>query len=222
MSGDPAVTEEKTRGRGRPRDGDVRKRILASAVCLLEKKSFAEITTDAIAEHSGAGKATIYRWWPDKAAVLIDAFRESVARELPFPHTGSLKEDLRRQLRQFSAIVQGSRGRIFSGFIAAAQTDPDVLDAFRQMWITPRRAETKAALEVYRSKGDLPPDIDLDCVVEMLFGPLYYRMLFRWESITGKYLEKLLNTAMEGLTPRTLPEQREWNGRGGAKLIASE
>jgi len=194
---------ETARGRGRPRDEDVRRKILNSAAYLLESRSFAEITVDAIAEHAGAGKATVYRWWPDKAAVLIEAFRVAVARDLPFPNSGSLTEDLRQQLLQFAEIISGNRGRAFSSFIAAAQADPDVADAFRRMWIAPRRAETKKALERYRAAGHVSPQADLDAAIEMLFGPLYYRLLFAWGPVNESYIDNLLRTALLGLENRS-------------------
>lgn len=93
------------RGPGRPRDEEVRKRILDSAAQLLEERCFDDITVEAIAEHSGAGKATVYRWWPNKAAVLIEAFRERISRELPFPNTGDFRHDVRQQLQNFTEVI---------------------------------------------------------------------------------------------------------------------
>lgn len=189
-------------GPGRPRDEDVRKRILASAAYLLGEQGLKRVTIDSIAHHSGAGKSTIYRWWPDKAAVLIEAFRESVARELPFPRTGDLREDIRQQLRLFAKIMSGARGRIFFGFIAAAQTDATVAAAFRNMWIAPRRAESKQAFHEHQVSGALPTSLDLDCVVEILFSPLYYRLLTGWGPVSDEYIDLLTDTALNGLLNR--------------------
>src|SRR4051794_4720677 len=108
-----------SKGPGRPRDKEVRKRILDSAAKLLEIRSIEDITVDAIAEQSGAGKATIYRWWPNKAAVLIEAFRERIAQELPFPDTGDFRQDVLQQLQNFTAVIYwGPRGNVFRSFIA--------------------------------------------------------------------------------------------------------
>src|ERR1700691_3328751 len=118
------------KGPGRPRDEEVRKRILDSAAQLLEERCFDDITVDAIAEQSGAGKATIYRWWSNKAAVLIEAFRERIAHELPFPDTGDFRQDVRQLLQNFTEIIYwGRRGKVFRSFIAAAQADPEVPNA---------------------------------------------------------------------------------------------
>src|SRR5438309_8399521 len=121
-----AFDEVSQRGRGRPRDEYARQRILESALALVEEVGFANTTTDAIAEKAGASKATIYRWWPNKAAVLLEALREAVAQELPFPDTGNLREDIRVQLRNFVKLLTGRRGRVFKAFVAAAQSDPEV------------------------------------------------------------------------------------------------
>jgi AcrR family transcriptional regulator len=191
--------EQVTRGPGRPRNEGCRRRILDSAAHLLETVGFASATMEAIAEHAGASKATIYRWWPNKAAVLIEAFREAVTSELPFTVTGSLEDDIRRQLRQFGKMLNSKRGRAFAAFVAAAQSDPEVAEAFRTMWIAPRRAGAKESLRRYCESGELPSDLDLDLAVETLYAPLYYRLLTGYGSITPRYVNALAQTILNGL-----------------------
>src|SRR5580704_13663213 len=143
-----------SKGPGRPRDEEVRKRILDSAAQLLEERCFEDITVDAIAEQSGCGKATIYRWWPNKAAVLIEAFRERISREMPFPNTGDFRQDVRQQLQIFTEIIYtGRRGKVFRSFIAGAQADPEIAKAYRELWIAPRRAEAKKIFERHIAEG---------------------------------------------------------------------
>jgi len=187
------------RGPGRPRDEEARRRILESAARLLEEVGFAGVTVEAIAEDSGASKATVYRWWPNKAAVLIEAFRETVARELPFPDTGSLSDDVRLQLHNFANMLNGRRGRAFAAFLAGAQTDAEVAQAFRDMWIAPRRAEAKQALERHCETGELPSNVNLDLAVELLYAPLYYKLLTGFGAITPEYVDELAETALRGL-----------------------
>lgn len=186
------------KGPGRPRDEEVRKRILRSAAKLLEERCIDDITVDAIAEHSGAGKATVYRWWPNKAAVLIEAFRERMAVELPFPDTGDFRRDVRQQLQNFTEIIYWKRGKVFGSFIAGAQADPEIAKAFREIWIRPRRAEARKLFERYIRDGIARPDLDPDLAVELVFAPLYYRLLTRWGDINSDYLDRLLDTAMQG------------------------
>jgi len=192
------------KGPGRPRDEEARKRILDSAAQLLEDRCFDEITVEAIAEQSGAGKATVYRWWPNKAAVLIEAFRERISRELPFPDTGDFRRDVRQQLQNFAEILYWGRGRkVFRSFLAGAQADPEIAKAFREIWIRPRRAEARKLFERYVEQGVARPDLDPDLAVEMLFSPLYYRLLTGWGEITGEYLDRLVEMVMPAFLKTT-------------------
>src|SRR5580698_2641590 len=108
---------------GRPRDNAVRERILNAGLDLLQEVGFANATCDAIAERSGASKATIYRWWPIKAAVLIDGVVERLTPELPIHDVSTLDEYVTLNLRQFTQVLMGSNGRLFAAVIAAAQSD---------------------------------------------------------------------------------------------------
>ena len=192
-----------SKGPGRPRDEEVRKRILNSAAQLLEERCFEDITVDAIAEHSGAGKATVYRWWPNKAAVLIEAFRERIAQEMPFPDSGDFRQDLRQQLQNFAEIIYwGRRGKVFRAFIAGAQADPEIAKAFREIWIRPRRAEAKKLFERHIAEGIADVGLDPDLAVELVFSPLYYRLLTGWGEITPEYLDQLVETALKGYLAR--------------------
>lgn len=187
------------RGRGRPRDEVARARILEAALQLLEELGFASATTDAIAERAGASKATIYRWWPDKAAVLMEALRGTVTQDNPFPDTGNLRQDIRLQLENFISLLSGQRGRILKAFIAAAQSDEEVAAAFRSVWMKPRRDATKALLERHQQKGRLAKDLDLDLVLDLLYGPLYFRLLAGHGPLTPAFADAIAELALEGL-----------------------
>ncbi len=187
------------KGRGRPRDEEARQRILDGALELLEESGFANITTDAIAERAGASKATIYRWWPNKSAVLLEALREAVALELPFPDTGNLEEDIRIQLRNFTTLLTGPRGRSFAGFIGAAQSDPEIAESFRTVWIEPRRQQAKDVLRKHQQKGALSQDIDLGQMLDLLYGPFYFRLLAGHEPLCARFADLITDLALQGL-----------------------
>jgi len=192
-----APEELTPKGRGRPRDEDARDRILQSALEILEDTCFVNATVDAIAERAGASKATIYRWWPNKAAVFIEALREATAQELPFPDTGDLREDVRLQLRNFVKLLTGRRGRAFKAFIAAAQSDPDVAEAFRTVWIEPRRAQTKTALERHQQEGRLSAATDLELFIDSLYGPFYFRLMMGHRPLTPAFAEGIAEMALK-------------------------
>ncbi|HTW32240.1 MAG TPA: TetR/AcrR family transcriptional regulator [Candidatus Sulfotelmatobacter sp.] len=201
MSTSTKSVEEVHRGRGRPRCEDSRARILEAGLELLEQFSFAEITADAIAERAGSSKATIYRWWPDKDAVLIEALREAVAQELPFPDTGDLREDIRQNLHNFIKLLAGRRGRIFTAFVAAAQSDPEVAETFQRVWREPRRKYLISLLERHRGK-QMCQDADLEMVLDALYGPLYYRLLTGNRKFREGYADALTDIVLQGIANR--------------------
>jgi AcrR family transcriptional regulator len=187
------------RGRGRPRDEVAKARILDSALEVLEQVGFVNTTTDAIAERAGASKATIYRWWPNKAAVLIEALREQVAQENPFPDTGDLYRDVHEQLQNFIALLTGGRGGIFKAFIAAAQSDPDFAEALRSVWIRPRREQAQQVLRKHIAAGRLQSGTDLEVVMDLIYGPIYFRLLAGHAPLTPELATGIANMAIEGM-----------------------
>jgi AcrR family transcriptional regulator len=190
-----ATEELTTRGRGRPRDEVARSRILEAGLQTLEELGFAGATCDAIAERAGASKATIYRWWPNKSAVILEALREAVAQELPFPDTGDLHQDIRLQLHNFRKLLTGPRGGAMKAFVAAAQSDAEVAEAFRSVWVLPRRAAATRTLERYRGIS-LRADVNLDLVMDIMYGPLYYRLLTGVAPISCKYINELADSVL--------------------------
>lgn len=190
---------ESTRGRGRPRCEDTRKRILAAALESLEESGFTQTTTDGIAERAGASKATIYRWWSTKAELVGEALREAVAQELPFPDSGDLHRDIHIQLRNFIKVLIGPRGRLFKAFLAAAQNDKEAAAAFLSVWVMPRRQEAKMVLQKHQKNGRLDTSLDLDVVLDLLYGPLYFRLLSNCGKLTPAYADEVAALALRGL-----------------------
>jgi AcrR family transcriptional regulator len=174
-------------------------RILKAALDLMEETAFAQVTVEGIAERAGASKTTVYRWWPNKAALAIEAFSEAVAPQLPLHDTGSLRRDLTAQVQNFARVLSGSGGRMLRSFLVAARCDPEVAEAFRTIWSDPRRAEAKQILRQKQSNGQLRKDADLDLVLDSLYGPLYYRFLVKDELPSQKYAESLAALVIQGL-----------------------
>jgi AcrR family transcriptional regulator len=188
---------------GRPRDESARQRILDAALEIVEEVGFAEVTTCAIAERAGVGKATVYRWWPNKAAVLIEAFREAVAPEVPFVDTGSFEADLRLQVEKFTRMLMGPKGRMLAAILAAAQNDADVAAALTDYWIAPRRAEASAALERKEHWRQFRGTMDTGLLLDVLYGPLYFRLLTGLP-LSLEYANQIVEHALRAL--RAAPE----------------
>jgi AcrR family transcriptional regulator len=200
--GEFSALETVTKRPGRPRDESARQRILDAALELLQEESFAQVTVESIAARAGVGKATVYRWWPNKAAVMIEAFREAVAPEVPFPDSGCLEDDIRLQLDKFTRMLLGPRGRMLAGFVAAAQSDPDVAAGLSDYWIKPRRSQAKEALMGKRRWKESLTDLDPDLVLDLLYAPLYYRVMTGLP-LTLEYTQSLVDLVMKALSRKS-------------------
>lgn len=185
---------------GRPRSEQARQSILQSTLQLLAEKGFSELTIEAVAARANVGKATVYRWWPDKGALIADAFASSTTRKLHFPDTGSVRSDMNQQMRQLIKVFRSRRGRIVSAMLGAGQSDHNLIAAFRERFMKPRRQEAYATLRRGISRGQLKKNVDMDLLLDSLYGPIYMRFLLRHDRLTPEFVD--------GLCELTLGENR--------------
>jgi AcrR family transcriptional regulator len=189
------------RAPGRPRSEQARLAILRSTLKLLGENGFSDLTIEAVAAHAGVGKATVYRWWPNKAALIADAFASSTSRTLHFPDTGSVYTDMSQQMRQVVKIFRSRRGRIVSAMLGGGQSDRDLIAAFRQRFLWPRRREAYATLRQAIQRGELREDLDKDLLLDSLYGPIYMRFLIRHDKLTPDFVDRLCKLVLAGARP---------------------
>jgi AcrR family transcriptional regulator len=186
---------------GRPRSEQARVAILRSTLKLLGENGFSDLTMEAVSAHASVGKATVYRWWPNKAALITDAFASSTGRKLHFPDTGSVYTDMSQQMRQLIKIFRSRRGRIVSAILAAGQSDRDVIAAFRERFMKPRRQEAYATLQRGIQRGELRKNVDMDLILDSLYGPIYMRFLIRHDRLTTDFVDRLCKLVLAGARP---------------------
>jgi len=189
------------RSPGRPRSEQARLSILRSTLKLLGENGFSELTIEDVAAHASVGKATVYRWWPNKAALIADAFASSATRKLHFPDTGSVRTDMSQQMRQLVKIFRSRRGRIVSAILGAGQSDRDVIAAFRERFLKPRRQEAYETLRRAILRGELREDVDMDLLLDSLYGPIYMRFLIRHDKLTPDFVDRLCELVLSGACP---------------------
>jgi AcrR family transcriptional regulator len=189
------------RSPGRPRSEQAHSAILRSTLKLLGTNGFSELTIESVAAHAGVGKATVYRWWPNKAALIADAFASSTTRKLHFPDTGSVRTDMSQQMRQVIKIFCSRRGRILSAILGGGQSDRDLIAAFRERFLWPRRREAYATLHRAILRGELRKDVDMDLLLDSLYGPIYMRFLIRHDKLTPDFVNNLCELVLGGADP---------------------
>jgi AcrR family transcriptional regulator len=214
----PQQTREPNGGKrrpGRPRSENSRQAILRSTIKLLRLHGFADLSIEAIAANAKVGKATVYRWWPNKGALVVDAFASSTADELHFPDSGSVYKDMSLQMTQWLAVLRSSRGCIVRAIIGAGQSDPDLLEEFRKRLLRPRRQEAYQTLRRGIERGELPKDLDLDLVLDTLYGAIYMRFLIRHDELTEQYVTDMCRMVLEGAS-QARPRSGASNGKNGS------
>src|SRR5207248_8141156 len=187
---------------GRPRSEDARKAILRSTLRLLQVTGFPDLSIESIAANADVGKATVYRWWPNKAALVADAFSSSADEELRFPNTGSVRDDVAIQMKHLVRVLRGRRGRIVAALIGGGQSDPELIQAFRDRFMMPRRQEAYQTLRRRMARRELPAHLDLDLALDILYGSLYMRFLIRQTGLTEDYVEQVVALVFDGAAKR--------------------
>src|ERR1700755_3260712 len=185
--------------RGRPRSDRSRTAVLRVTSQLINEVGLRAMTTDEIARRSGVSKATIYKWWPNKYAVAVEAFLAEMMAQSPDPNTGSAHEDFRSVLRGMMQVYSGPTGRVFAQLVGEGQSDPFVQSELREHLVAPRRELIRAIWDRGVARGQLRPDVDLEAAFDLLFGPLLYRLLIGHAPLDEAGVDAIVDAAMRGL-----------------------
>jgi AcrR family transcriptional regulator len=189
--------------RGRPRSEAARRAILDAAAELLLTHGLAGVSMDAVADRAGVSKATIYRWWPTKETVALDALYTEWAATRPRTRdTGTLRGDLLALLRPWARRV-GSRpyARIIAALITQAHTDPAFATEYHQRFVEPRRDQGRAIFQRAVERGEIPPDTNVEVALDLLYGPLYHRLLHGHAPLNDRFTTDVVDMALRGIQP---------------------
>lgn len=187
----------------RRRDATVHRAILAATVELLEAAGFQALTIEAIAARAGVGKQTIYRWWPSKAAVVLEAYIAAGFERVPTPDTGTLTGDLEAILLpvfRWNAMFTRGSARANKGMMAEAQLNPDFHQAYvalHRSWWKPLRAVLARGV----TRGELRDDVDLDALIDLMLGAAWYRILLEHAPLDDDFARLVIQTVVASNQP---------------------
>ncbi len=168
---------------GRPRSESSRIALLETAYGLLRKHPISEISTQEIAAKAGVSTATVYRWWPNKESLLLDAFLHVKQQHVQLREHGSPLERIREHVIAGGKFLEGENGLVAARLLAAIQDDAELREQFAQKFYLPHTSEMMAIAKQAVEAGELPPETDLKLFLDSLFGPCLVRMMMRHESI---------------------------------------
>jgi AcrR family transcriptional regulator len=185
--------------RGRQRSIEAQSAVLEATSKLLEKKCLCKVTTEAIALLSGVSKATIYKWWPNKTLVALDAFLMHMTDKVPTPNTGSAKKDFTEQVKSLIAFYSSASGKVFSQFVAEGQSDPAFLELFRERFVKPRRNDVRIIWQRGVERGEIRSNVDSEVVLDLIYGPIIFRLLSGQGQLNTKEAEALVAAVFSGI-----------------------
>jgi AcrR family transcriptional regulator len=185
-----------TTTRGRPRDPRTRAAILAAARTLLERGGLTAVTIEAIAQKAGVSRPTIYRYWPNAPAVAMAAFLDVTGAPEAARSTRSPYAALRAQLHAVADAFASPTGRSVAAMVAAAQSETELAKAFRNEFIARNRDATRLLLERCIEDALTAPPADMELALDLIFGPLFYRLLMGHAPITRGFVDRLLDTVI--------------------------
>jgi AcrR family transcriptional regulator len=189
--------------RGRPRRADTDRAILRAASDVMTEKGISGLTIEEVAERARVGKTTIYRRWPSRGRLALEAFLAEFAWQQSLPDTGTFAGDLRAALGAWVRFVADTRARtMLVGLLAETQNDGNLARAWQDQVIAPLRAQYSIMIDRGISRGEIPAETNAGVVLDLLFGACYYRLLLHPESqrpLTQQFVDQIVDVVAAGV-----------------------
>lgn len=197
--------------RGRPRSVETTNAILESAYTLMATMGLAATSIDAVARHSNVSKMTIYKWWPSREALLIDAFLNQASLMLPISGTGQAATRIRRHAAAYAEALQGEFGRVQLAVISECISSTGSAEIFYDRYLDHRRTALVDLIAAGQQDGSIGAGGAPEDLYDAIYGSLFYRYIFGIKPISPAYARNLVDMILNGqglLTPPPAPRAR--------------
>lgn len=190
-----------------------RERVLTATLDLLTEAGLGGLTIDDVSKRSGVAKTTIYRHWPNRNALIVDACLRMTDGDDEPPDTGSLEGDVKAILKNLAELLVTARwSSILPSIVDAAERDPEIAEVHSrlQRW---HAAPLRAALESAALRGEIPPEADLSAIAAALRGPLYFRRWFSREPIDDSFVDLIVQGVLASVRVDRPKARQQQGGR---------
>lgn len=179
--------EEASKPKGRPRSEKSRKAILKATNTLLLHQTVQELTIEAIAKKAKVGKTTIYRWWPNKTAIVMEALIQQPGMQAPMATPKNNAEAITMQLEKLIRLLHSKNGETIAQLFSEAQADEKALEIFEGKFLSPLIDAIEFSVEEGQRLGEFRTNIDRKMAVDMLCGPIFFRLMSRPSEMNEKF-----------------------------------
>lgn len=173
----PDTNNNDGRKAGRPRSESSKRAILEATRRLLTHTSVQKLSIEAIAKKASVGKTTIYRWWPNKTSVIVDAVFSQPAFHNILPTPSSASDGIRAQIEKLGRQLSGKNGRIVAEILGESQAEPEALRIFIETFLQDRYNSLSALLEAGKKNGEFAIDLDTETAIDVILGPIFFRLI---------------------------------------------
>jgi AcrR family transcriptional regulator len=192
---EPATAE---RPRGRPRSAIADRAIREAAVDLFAERGFEGFSVEDVADRAGVSKATVYRRYPSKVDLVVEAGSCLATDVVRFPDTGNLRDDVRGLARSLVNAFENTRaGKMMPVMTFERRRYPELDDRYRK-FLADRKARTRAVLRRAVDRGELPDDTDIGVMSSMLVGPIFHRLMITQEPMNDAFVDALVDALLRG------------------------
>jgi AcrR family transcriptional regulator len=181
-----------------------RKAVLQATLDLLSEAppgplSVQKLSIEGVARQAGVSKMTIYRWWPNKAALVIDSFIENHIAQTPIGTEGRAVDVLRAHLIALTEVYAGPEGRLVAQLLGECQFDPGTLKTFKERFWRGRVDAVTALIDRAKQEGDLRDDLGSGEIANLLYAPVYFRLLLQTGDLDAETTQRYLDAALAGV-----------------------
>ncbi len=187
--------------KGRPRSEKSRKAILNATNKLLLQTTVQELSIESIAKKAKVGKTTIYRWWPNKTAVVMDALASQPGMQTPLPTASSHKEAITMQLDKLVRLLDSNNGQTIAQLFSEAQASEVSLKIFKDNLLEPLMDAIRYSIEEGQKTGEFRPDITADLAIDILCGPIFFRLMAHPADLNDDFRDTYSSEAIKILAP---------------------
>ncbi len=181
---------------GRPRDTSRDRAIRRATLQLLAEVGYDGVTMDRVATRARAGKATIYRRWPSKVALVMDAITSFTEQTMQIPDTGTVRTDMVEFLTSFHETVGGDKGKILAELVSEMPRNAELRETLRNGLWAELRAAAEIIVERAIARGEIRPDVDRTVLVEIGTALVLQRVLMSGDCVDRHFLEHIVDDVM--------------------------
>jgi AcrR family transcriptional regulator len=192
------MNEGKPSVRGRPRDAAARDAVLSATLRIISTRGIGSLSLESISRGSKVSRPTLYRWWPSKGEILLEALLNVTEQVARYGHSDNLAEDLRQHAYEYVALLTGPYGDAYRAIFAEGMANEEFMERIRTILINPRRDVTKARLQDAISMGELKADTDLEMLIDALYAPFLYRLLLQHQRLDRTFADTLISQILKG------------------------